>query len=87
MKLDILLGFAHNFISSANDRSSVMDYPHPKIDLVDGQINIDNAYAKDIGDWDKVSVEYAYSIFQKQKMKIMSLIKLLMMLKKMVYIF
>ena len=49
------LGFGHNFISSANDRVSVMDYPHPKISYVDNQINIDNAYAKDIGEWDKVS--------------------------------
>ena len=55
------LGFAHNFISSANKRSSVMDYPHPKIDLVDGLINIDEAYSKDIGPWDIVSVKYAYS--------------------------
>ena len=57
------LGFGHNFISSANDRVSVMDYPHPKISYVDNQINIDNAYAKDIGEWDKVSVQYAYSDF------------------------
>lgn len=57
------LGFGHNFISSANNRVSVMDYPHPKISYIDNQINIDNAYAKDIGDWDKVSVQYAYSDF------------------------
>ena len=28
-----------------------------------GKINIDNAYDKNIGDWDKVSVAYAYSDF------------------------
>ncbi len=61
------LGFAHNYISSANDRSSVMDYPHPKIDLVDGKISIADAYVENIGDWDKVSVEYAYSDFPKTK--------------------
>ena len=61
------LGFAHNYISSANDRSSVMDYPHPKIDLVDGKISIADAYAENIGDWDKVSVEYAYRDFPKTK--------------------
>ena len=55
------LGFAHNYISSANNRSSVMDYPHPHIKLVDGEINIKEAYSKNIGDWDKVSVKYAYS--------------------------
>ena len=57
------LGFAHNYLSSISNRSSVMDYPHPKIDIVDGKINLDNAYDKDIGEWDKVSVAYAYSDF------------------------
>ena len=57
------IGFAHNYISSANNRSSVMDYPHPKIDLINGEINIDNAYSKNIGEWDKVSVQYAYTEF------------------------
>tara|TARA_A100001011_G_scaffold362582_1_gene411649 strand:- start:11425 stop:13791 length:2367 start_codon:yes stop_codon:yes gene_type:complete len=61
------LGFAHNYISSANNRSSVMDYPHPKIDIVNGDINIDNAYSKNIGDWDKVSVRYAYTDFQENE--------------------
>ena len=57
------LGFAHNFAASANNRSSVMDYPHPKLDVVAGAINYDNAYAIGIGDWDKVSVSYNYSVF------------------------
>jgi len=61
------LGFAHNYISSANNRSSVMDYPHPKIDIIDGDINIDNAYSKNIGDWDKVTVTYAYTDFQENE--------------------
>jgi hypothetical protein len=61
------LGFAHNYISSANNRSSVMDYPHPKIDLVDGEISIADAYSENIGDWDKVSVEYAYRDFPNTK--------------------
>ena len=61
------LGFAHNFFSSVNNRSSVMDYPHPKIDLINGSINIDNAYSKNIGPWDIVSVKYAYSDFSKNK--------------------
>ena len=57
------LGFAHNYLSSTSNRSSVMDYPHPKLEMIDGKINIDNAYDKNIGDWDKVSVAYAYSDF------------------------
>tara|TARA_B100001057_G_scaffold187014_1_gene187867 strand:- start:47498 stop:49861 length:2364 start_codon:yes stop_codon:yes gene_type:complete len=61
------LGFAHNYISSANNRSSVMDYPHPNIKLLDGGINIKEAYSKNIGDWDKVSVKYAYSDLSNSK--------------------
>ncbi|MGB5943498.1 MAG: zinc-dependent metalloprotease [Leeuwenhoekiella sp.] len=54
------LGFAHNFAASVNERASVMDYPHPKISLKDGEVNFDNAYAKGIGAWDKVTVAYSY---------------------------
>ena len=57
------LGFAHNFAASVKDRASVMDYPHPTLSLVDGKISYENAYAVGIGDWDKVSVKYAYSDF------------------------
>ncbi len=57
------LGFAHNFAYSTSHRSSVMDYPHPKIDLVDNQISLEDAYDDTIGYWDQVSVAYAYSDF------------------------
>jgi hypothetical protein len=61
------LGFAHNYLSSISNRSSVMDYPHPKIDIINDKINLDNAYDKNIGEWDKVSVAYAYSDFSKDR--------------------
>jgi hypothetical protein len=57
------LGFAHNFAGSANNRSSVMDYPHPLITLNEDKIDLSKAYATGIGDWDKVSVAYSYSEF------------------------
>ena len=57
------LGFAHNFASSTRDRSSVMDYPHPKLEIVDNQISLEDAYDDKIGSWDKVTVAYAYSDF------------------------
>ncbi|MBJ25477.1 MAG: peptidase [Flavobacteriaceae bacterium] len=57
------LGFAHNFAASAKDRASVMDYPHPKLKLIDGKINYEDAYKDGIGDWDKISVAYSYSHF------------------------
>ena len=59
------LGFAHNFTASTNLRSSVMDYPHPNIKFVNGEISISDAYEKGIGEWDKVSVAYSYSHFPK----------------------
>ncbi|MGB5238755.1 MAG: zinc-dependent metalloprotease [Flavobacteriaceae bacterium] len=58
------LGFAHNFAASTNNRASVMDYPHPKIELVGDQIDFSKAYDEGIGEWDKVSVAYSYSDFQ-----------------------
>ena len=57
------LGFAHNFVSSTNDRASVMDYPHPLISINNDQIDLSNAYSNGIGEWDKVSVAYSYSEF------------------------
>ncbi len=58
------LGFAHNFASSVNNRASVMDYPHPLVTIAnDGTIDLSNAYAVGIGDWDIVTVAYAYQDF------------------------
>ncbi|MGS2739153.1 zinc-dependent metalloprotease [Sinomicrobium sp. M5D2P17] len=59
------LGFAHNFSASISDRASVMDYPHPLVTLKNGEPDLSDAYDKGIGDWDKVTVAYAYSDFVK----------------------
>ena len=61
------LGIAHNFAASANDRASVMDYPHPYIALVEGKVDLSHAYAVDLGAWDKYVVAYGYSEFGQQK--------------------
>jgi hypothetical protein len=61
------LGFAHNFAASTVDRASVMDYPHPKFTLNDGEIDFSDAYDTKIGAWDKVIVAYAYQDFPKDK--------------------
>ncbi len=55
------LGIAHNFAASANNRASVMDYPHPLITLKNGEIDLTNAYATDIGSWDKSVIAYGYA--------------------------
>lgn len=59
------LGFTHNFAASTNGRASVMDYPHPLITLNGNNIDLSNAYDTKIGDWDKVTVAYSYSEFDK----------------------
>lgn len=57
------LGFAHNFAASTNNRSSVMDYPHPKFSIKNNKIDFSQAYGTKIGDWDKITVAYAYQDF------------------------
>lgn len=58
------IGFAHNFAASTNNRASVMDYPHPKVKLTNGEVDLSDAYDVGIGDWDKVTVAYSYSQFK-----------------------
>ncbi len=57
------LGFAHNFAASTYGRASVMDYPAPWVDIKDGKLDLSNAYATGIGEFDKFAVRYAYSQF------------------------
>ncbi len=59
------IGFAHNFAASTHDRASVMDYPHPLIKLINNEIDLSDAYDDKIGAWDKVTVAYSYSEFDK----------------------
>ena len=58
------LGLIHNFHASADDRSSVMDYPHPLIQITaNGDLDLSNAYDEGIGRWDEVSLAYLYQSF------------------------
>ena len=59
------LGLAHNFAASTVSQSdSVMDYPHPYVTVDDkGQIDVSRAYTANIGDWDKVAINYGYREF------------------------
>ena len=55
------IGLAHNFASSSMGRSSVMDYPYPKIALDDqAEIDFSQAYDSTIGEWDKRAIVYGY---------------------------
>jgi Met-zincin/Domain of unknown function (DUF5117) len=63
------LGLAHNFAASSFPHSpeqsvSVMDYPHPWITLdKQGVPDLSQAYAVNIGQWDKVAIDYGYRQF------------------------
>ena len=61
------IGLSHNYISSAQTalgKYSVMDYPHPIIELDDaGNVELRDAYPHGIGEWDKVWIQYGYTDF------------------------
>src|SRR5882724_13017701 len=58
------LGLQHNFAASITNRASVMDYPAPLAKLgADGIPDLADAYAKGIGEWDKVTIAYGYQQF------------------------
>jgi len=54
------LGFAHNFAGSIEGRHSVMDYPAPRVGLVDGRPDLADAYGVGIGRWDRFAVDWLY---------------------------
>jgi hypothetical protein len=58
------LGLQHNYAGSPVNRASVMDYPAPYAKLgPDGSPDLSDAYAKGIGEWDKVAIAYGYQDF------------------------
>jgi hypothetical protein len=58
------LGLQHNYAASPTGRASVMDYPAPWARLgPDGVPDLSDAYAKEIGEWDKVAIAYGYQDF------------------------
>ena len=58
------LGLQHNFAGSADGRTSVMDYPPPYVALDGkGEVDLSQAYAVGIGEWDKRTILYGYQDF------------------------
>jgi len=58
------LGLQHNYIASTQGRASVMDYPAPLARLgTSGSIDLSDAYAVGIGEWDKVAITWGYQDF------------------------
>ena len=54
------LGIAHNFAASLDGRASVMDYPAPRVRIVEGELDLSEAYRDGCGEWDELVVRYGY---------------------------
>jgi len=57
------LGLAHNFIATSYGRASVMDYPAPLIKLVNGNLDLSDAYRNGPGSWDTLALRWDYTEF------------------------
>lgn len=57
------LGLSHNFVAASYGRASVMDYPAPLIRLVNGQLDLSDAYRNGPGAYDSIAIRYAYTEF------------------------
>lgn len=57
-------GLDHNYNGSINNRSSVMEYPTPRIKVTPGgRLDVSEAFQIDIGEYDKYAVRFAYTDF------------------------
>ena len=57
------LGFGHNFDASRNDRSSVMEYPTPRVEVKNGKIDLSHSFMTSVGAYDVYMVRFAYTPF------------------------
>ncbi|MBC6981873.1 zinc-dependent metalloprotease [Caulobacter sp. 17J80-11] len=54
------IGLAHNFAASTQGRASVMDYPAPRLNVKDGEIDLSDAYGVGVGRWDDFAIDWLY---------------------------
>ncbi len=66
-ELGHVLGFGHNWASSINDRASVMEYPTPRVKVVDGQLDLSESFEYGVGLYDKFMARFAYSEFASEQ--------------------
>ena len=58
------LGLGHNYYDSSKGWISVMDYPTALAELkADGTIDLSRAYHQNIGEWDKIAINWGYREF------------------------
>jgi hypothetical protein len=63
------LGFPHNWAANMNNRSSVMEYPTPRVKVTNGKLDLSESFMKSIGAYDVFTVRYAYTPFPKDQEK------------------
>lgn len=57
------IGLGHNYYNSEAGRISVMDYPHPLVEVDGGALDYSEVYDVGMGEWDIAAVEYGYQDF------------------------
>lgn len=57
------LGFQHNWAANQNDRSSVMEYPTPRVKVTNGKLDLSESFLPSVGAYDTFMVRYAYTPF------------------------
>jgi hypothetical protein len=60
-ELGHVMGFGHNFASSLNERASVMEYPTPRVRVVNGKLDLSEAFQPAVGAYDIFMTRYAYT--------------------------
>ena len=63
------LGFPHNWAANMNNRSSVMEYPTPRVKVTNGKLDLSESFMTSIGAYDVYTVRYAYTPFAKDQEK------------------
>ncbi len=55
------LGFQHNWAANMNNRSSVMEYPTPRVKVTNGKLDLSESFMTAVGAYDTYMVRYAYT--------------------------
>jgi hypothetical protein len=55
------LGLMHNWAATTFGWGSVMDYLGPHVELKDGALDLSDAYPKDVGSYDRLTIRWGYS--------------------------
>jgi hypothetical protein len=57
------LGFPHNWAANMNNRSSVMEYPTPRVKVTNGKLDLSESFMTSVGAFDTYMVRYSYTQF------------------------